>query len=204
MIEQFTLRKGDIVNPFMRPAGVLIPTDAGREGWSAGFNQIEAQVMRAGMVAEVTCVSKPLTIIPMVVTEVQDLIAAGQVRASDQLIDAQQVAKPGTITVFLEPLYRGWSRRRAAGQQLHRQRLHQQSRLLDDPGISTPQWLFLHVIDTVGVVHALILGSRRCCFRFRRSCCRGIEEGRRNANFGSCRKSLERLREGIEHDLIRG
>ena len=28
-LEQFTLRKGDIVNPFMRPAGVLIP-DRGR------------------------------------------------------------------------------------------------------------------------------------------------------------------------------
>ncbi len=26
-LEQFTLRKGDIVNPFMRPAGVLIPAD---------------------------------------------------------------------------------------------------------------------------------------------------------------------------------
>ena len=82
-LEQFTLRKGDIVNPMMRPAGVLIPTEAGREALVAGFNQIEAQVMKAGMVAEVTCISKPLTIIPMVVTEVQDLIAAGQVRASD-------------------------------------------------------------------------------------------------------------------------
>ena len=28
-VEQFSLRKGDIVNPFMRPAGVLIPTEAG-------------------------------------------------------------------------------------------------------------------------------------------------------------------------------
>ena len=29
-IEQFVLRVGDIVNPFMRPAGMLIPKDAGR------------------------------------------------------------------------------------------------------------------------------------------------------------------------------
>ena len=29
-VEQFTLRVGDIVNPFMRPAGVLIPEGAGR------------------------------------------------------------------------------------------------------------------------------------------------------------------------------
>ena len=61
--------------------------------------------MKVGMVAEVTCSSKPMTIIPMVVTKVQDLIAAGQIRASDQLIDAQQVAQPGTITVYLEPLF---------------------------------------------------------------------------------------------------
>ena len=79
MIEQFTLRKGDIVNPLMRPAGVLIPSEAGRWGLIAGFGQIEAQVMKPGMIAEATCVSKPLTIIPMVVTEVQELIAAGQI-----------------------------------------------------------------------------------------------------------------------------
>ena len=95
---------------------------------TAGFSQIEAQVMKAGMVGEAACISKPMTIIPMVVTQVQDLIASGQMRASEQLIDAQQVTVPGTITVYLEPLYQGRARRRAAGQQLHRQRLHQQSR----------------------------------------------------------------------------
>ena len=57
--------------------------------------------------AEVTCVSKPLTIIPMVVTDVQDYIAAGQFRGGEQLIDAQQVTQPGTLLVFLEPLYKG-------------------------------------------------------------------------------------------------
>ena len=41
------------------------------------------------MIAEVTCVSKPFHVIPMVVTDVQDYIAAGQVRAGDQLIEAQ-------------------------------------------------------------------------------------------------------------------
>lgn len=29
--------------------------------------------------------------------------------------------------------------------------------LLSEEGLSTPKWLFLHVIDTVGVVHAIIL-----------------------------------------------
>ena len=106
-MEQFALRVGDIVNPLMRPAGVLIPEGAGRRRLVAGFGQIEAQVMKVGMVAEATCVSRPWTIIPMVVTEVQDFIAAGQFRGGEQLIDPQQVAQPGTILVILEPLYEG-------------------------------------------------------------------------------------------------
>src|SRR4029078_7519147 len=57
--------------------------------------------------AEVTCVSKPWTVIPMVVTDVQTFIAAGQFRGGDQLIDAQQVAKPGSLLVYLEPMYQG-------------------------------------------------------------------------------------------------
>ena len=73
----------------MRTAGVLIPEGAGRRALAAGFGQIEAQVMKVGMVAEATCISKPWTIIPMVVTSVQDYIAAGQFRGGEQLIEAQ-------------------------------------------------------------------------------------------------------------------
>ena len=43
----------------------------------------------------------------MVVTSVQDLIAAGQFRGGEQLIDPQQVVRPGSILVILEPLYEG-------------------------------------------------------------------------------------------------
>ena len=89
-VEQFALRPGDIVNPMMRPAGILIPEGAGRHALAAGFGQIEAQVMKVGMVAEATCISKPWTIIPMVVTSVQDYIAAGQFRGGEQLLEAQQ------------------------------------------------------------------------------------------------------------------
>ena len=103
-VEQFLLRVGDVVNPMMRPAGVLIPEGAGRRSVQAGFGQTEAQVMKIGMAAEATCVSKPWAVIPMVVTGVQDYIAAGQFRGGEQLIDAQQVSRPGTILVFLEPL----------------------------------------------------------------------------------------------------
>src|SRR5260370_41894132 len=62
--------------------------------------------MKEGMVAEATCISKPWVIIPMVVTTVQDYIAAGQFRGGEQLVEAQNIARPGTILVFLEPLYK--------------------------------------------------------------------------------------------------
>ena len=57
--------------------------------------------------AEVTCASRPWTIIPMVVKEVQDYVAAGQFRGGEQLIEAQQAARPGTLLVSFEPLYKG-------------------------------------------------------------------------------------------------
>ena len=144
-LEQFTLRKGDVVNPLMRPAGVLIPSDAGRWGLIAGFNQLEAQVMKVGMLAEVTCVSKPMTIIPMIVTDVQDLIAAGQVRAAEQLIDPQQATTPGTVTVFLEPLFAGTFDEIPPGSSCIANAYTSNHDILDTRGSSTPKWLFLHV-----------------------------------------------------------
>ena len=105
-VSQFTLRPGDVVNPLLRPAELLIPANAGHV-MVAGFTQIEAQVMKVGLLGEVTCAAKPFTIIPVVVTQVQDVIAAGQVRPTDLLVDVQQVATPGTITVFMESALSG-------------------------------------------------------------------------------------------------
>jgi multidrug resistance efflux pump len=156
-LEQFTLRRGDVVNPLMRPAGVLIPADAGRWGLVAGFNQLEAQVIKVGMLAEATCISYPLTIIPMVVTDVQDLIATGQLRASDQLIDAQQAATPGTLTVFLEPLFEGGFEKVPPGSKCLANAYTNNHDRLENENLGTMTSLYLHMIDTVGVVHAIIL-----------------------------------------------
>src|SRR5690348_8266355 len=105
-VEQFLLRPGDVVNPLMRPAGVLIPEGAGQTALQAGFGQIEAQVLKPGMIAEAACVSLPWTIIPMVITNVQDYIAAGQFRGGEQLVDLS-AAKPGTLLTVLEPIEKG-------------------------------------------------------------------------------------------------
>jgi multidrug resistance efflux pump len=156
-IEQFTLRVGDIVNPFMRPAGVLIPEGAGRRAIQAGFGQIEAQVMKVGMVAEVTCISKPWTVIPMVVTQVQDFIAAGQIRSGEQLIDAQQVLRPGTILVFLEPLYEGGLEGVTPGSSCIANAYTSNHDLIASGNIGATKGLVLHAVDAVGLVHAMIL-----------------------------------------------
>jgi len=75
-VQHFTLRPGNVVNTMICPAGILGPTGAGKGTLIAGFDQIEAQVMKPGMIAEATCIGKPFTIIPLVVTQVQDVIAA--------------------------------------------------------------------------------------------------------------------------------
>jgi len=155
-VEQFVLRPGDIVNPLIRPAGILIPLRM-REGVIAGFSQIEAQVIKPGMIAEITCVSKPLTIIPMVVTSVQGFIAAGQIRSTEQLIDVQQVARPGTLTVLLEPLFSGGVDDVTAGSSCIANAYTNNHDLLEKGGLSTTHRLYLHTIDTIGIVHAAVL-----------------------------------------------
>jgi multidrug resistance efflux pump len=156
-LEQFALRVGDIVNPFMRPAGILIPEGAGRRSLQAGFGQIEAQIIKPGMAAEVTCVSKPWSIIPMVVTQVQDYIAAGQFRGGEQLIDAQQVTRPGTILVFLEPLYQGGLDEVTPGSSCVANAYTSNHDLIASGNIGTARSVALHVVDALGLVHALIL-----------------------------------------------
>ena len=155
-VEQFALRPGDFVNPF-RAAGVLIPKGAGRRAIQAGFSQIEAQVMKVGMAAEVVCISKPLRIIPMVVTDVQDFIAAGQFRGGEQLIDAQQVTRPGTLTVFLEPLYENGMQGVTPGSSCIANAYSSNHERLEKESLGLGTWVYLHVVDTVSLVHALIL-----------------------------------------------
>jgi len=158
-VEQFGLRPGDIVNPMMRSAGVLIPEGAGRRALLAGFGQIEAQVMKVGMVAEATCISKPWTIIPMVVTSVQDYIAAGQFRGGEQLVEAQQVAGagPGTILVFMEPIYKGGLEGVTPGSSCVANAYTSNHELIASGKIGSFKSFGLHVVDATGFVHALLL-----------------------------------------------
>lgn len=166
-VEQFSLRVGDIVNPMMRPAGILIPEGAGQRALQAGFNQIEAQIMKPGMIAEVTCVSKPFTVIPMVVTEVQDYIAAGQFRGGEQLIDPQQVARPGTLLAHLEPLYKGGLEGVTPGSSCIANAYSNNHDAINAPDTSTMKGIALHAVDALGLVHALILRMQALMLPFK-------------------------------------
>ena len=156
-VEQFFLRVGDVVNQMMRPAGVLIPAGAGQQKLQAGFGQIEAGVMKTGMLAEATCVSRPWAIIPMIVTDVQDYIAAGQVRGGEQLLELQSAVKPGTILVFLEPLYKNGLDGVTAGGVCTVNAYTSNHDKIADKNTSSGRRFVLHAIDAVGVVHALLL-----------------------------------------------
>ena len=156
-VEQFTLRVGDVVNPLMRPAGVLIPDGAGQRGLQAGFDQIEAQIMKVGMVGEVTCVSTPFRVIPMVVTAVQDFIAAGQFRGGEQLIDVQQVTRPGTLLVTLEPLFKGGIDDVTPGSSCIANAYSNNHDIIADKNTGFFRGLVLHVVDALALIHALIL-----------------------------------------------
>lgn len=156
-VEQFLLRPGDIVNPIMRPAGVLIPEGAGTRALTAGFAQIEGQVMKVGMVAEATCISRPWVIIPLVVTNVQNYIAAGQFRGGEQLLEAQNTVRPGTILVFMEPIFKGGLDGVTPGSSCIANAYTSNHDLIASGKIGSFKSFALHVVDATGLVHALLL-----------------------------------------------
>lgn len=156
-VEQFTLRPGDVVNSVMRSAGILIPDEAGRRILAAGFGQIKSQIIKVGMVAEATCISKPWTIIPMVVTGEQDYIAAGQFRGGEQLVDARQVQAPGTVLAFMEPIYQGGLDGVTPGSSCIVNAYTSNHDLIASKDTGAFKGFVLHAVDAVGIVHAMLL-----------------------------------------------
>ncbi|PZQ46994.1 MAG: secretion protein HlyD [Rhodovulum sulfidophilum] len=156
VVQQFALRAGDVVNPMLRPAGILVP-DRHVTGLIAGFGQIEAQVIKVGMVGEVACAAVPFTVIPVVITDVQDVIASGQIRPTDQLRDAATFAQPGTITAIMEPLFEGGLDRLPQGSSCVANAYTSNYDALHDPGIGALKAFALHAIDATGLVHAALL-----------------------------------------------
>jgi multidrug resistance efflux pump len=156
-VEQFALRKGDVVNSVMRSAGVLIPDDAGRQALEAGFAQISEPVIKVGMIGEVACDTIPWSIVPVVVSAKQNYIAAGQFRGGDQLVDAKDVARGGTILVYLQPLYEGGLNKIVPGSQCVANLYSNNHKEIADPATSSLRRAALHVVDALALVHAMLL-----------------------------------------------
>ncbi len=157
---QFILRPGDLVNPMIRSAGIIVPSSgeaSGREIVQAGFNQLSASVIKVGTFAEITCLSKPFTIIPMRVSRVQAVIASGQLRPSENLVDLQQRAQPGTLSVLLKPLYEGGLEGVVPGTKCIANAYSNHHDLINSGTLSLSKVMFLHMVDAVGLVHAIIL-----------------------------------------------
>jgi hypothetical protein len=157
-MQQFALHVGDYVNPMIRPAGILIPKGAGKIGFQAGFGQISAQLLKVGMAAEMACASKPFAVIPMLVSQFQDVISSGQLRQTDLLSDSNQVSQPGSVLACMEPMYPGGTDGIPPGSTCVASACTSTyDRLHSDEGMGTATWLVLHAIDTVGLAHAMFL-----------------------------------------------
>lgn len=159
-ILQFALQKGDIVNPLLRPAGIMIPEDKDQGSFFAGFSQISASVIEVGMIAEITCASQPFTVIPMYVSRIQDVIAAGQFRPGDRLIDTQNSANPGTVTAVLTPLYAGQTDGIISGSRCIANAYSNHHDEIASGELSSGMTVFYHISDTLGLVHAVLLRSQ--------------------------------------------
>ncbi|MCK5881948.1 MAG: HlyD family secretion protein [Sinobacterium sp.] len=159
-VKQFFLLPGDYVNPILRPAGILVPSsgdESGRLAVQAGFNQLTAGIISAGTFAEITCLSKPFTIIAMKVTHVQSLISSGQIKSGDTLLDIQDRPKPGSLTVWMEPLYENGLDGIVPGTKCIANAYSDHHDLIASGELGFMQGVYLHMVDAVGVVHALIL-----------------------------------------------
>lgn len=87
----------------------------------------------------------------------QDYIAAGQFRGGEQLIEAQQVARPGTILVFMEPIYKGGLEGVTPGSSCVANAYTSNHDVIEAKETGTLKRIALHGVDATGIVHAMLL-----------------------------------------------
>ena len=93
----------------------------------------------------------------MVVTQVQDYIAAGQFRGGEQLVDPQQVMRPGTLLVLLEPLYKNGLDGVTPGSSCIANAYSNNHDAIASKETGAIKGAALHAVDALAIVHALIL-----------------------------------------------
>ncbi|MES0827115.1 HlyD family secretion protein [Ruegeria sp. SCP11] len=159
-VTQFLLKPGDIVNPILRPAGILVPDVTGQGRFVAAFGQISVSVLKPGMLVEITCPAKPLVIIPMVVDEVQDAIAAGQFRPGDALVDQQDRARPGTVTAFLMPIFPAHLDHIPPGSACVGVAYTSRAQEIEDGDITGFSAFIARIVDGMGIANAIVLRAQ--------------------------------------------
>ena len=73
------------------------------------------------------------------------------------MVDVQQVPQSGTITVYMEPLYAGQFEGIPPGSNCIANAYTSNEERLATENLGTPARVFLHAVDAVGMVHAIIL-----------------------------------------------
>jgi hypothetical protein len=87
----------------------------------------------------------------------QDYIAAGQFRGGEQLVEAQQVARPGTILVFMEPIYKGGLEGVTPGSSCIANAYTSNHDVIEAKETGALKRIALHGVDATGIVHAMLL-----------------------------------------------
>ena len=93
----------------------------------------------------------------MVVVQVQEAIATGQVAIGDRLADPAQLAAEGTILAFMEPMFEGGLDDVPRGSACIANAYTSNHDLLETEDLGFGRRAFLHAVDAVGTVHAAIL-----------------------------------------------
>src|SRR5262249_8634762 len=89
-------------------------------------------------------------------TSVQDYIAAGQFRGGEQLVDPAQVTKPGTLLVFLEPLFKGGLDDVTPGSSCIANAYSNNHDIIAAKDTGLLRGLARHAVEALGLAHALV------------------------------------------------
>ena len=78
-------------------------------------------------------------------------------KGGEQLLDVQQVSRPGTLLVFLEPLYKGGLDGVTPGSSCIANAYSNNHELIASKDTGALRGIALHAVDALALVHALIL-----------------------------------------------
>ena len=113
--------------------------------------------MKVGMVAEATCISKPWVDHSDGGYQRAGLHRGGPVQGWRTTDRGAETVRPGTILVFMEPIYKGGLEGVTPGSSCIANAYTSNHELISSGKIGSFKSFALHVVDATGLVHALLL-----------------------------------------------